>query len=181
MLTTTSDTWEAITYEVRMFRETYEVACDQPTLPGRVLQNAVVESAVLHSRILCDFLLDKKDKDDDVIISDVISHLGISKSNKLFKLICKLSRRYNTQTPNTPYSPYTAFNKLMAHLTTYRGISGEYKPYFEEIRPVIQEIITELECLTGVTFGRLGDPISRPQEGVLDLSIPNLDPTLGED
>jgi hypothetical protein len=181
MLTTTSDTWEAITYEVRMFRETYEVACDQPALPERVLQNAVVESAALHSRILCDFLLDKKDKDDDVIISDVISHLSISKSNNLIKLICKLLRRYNIQTPNTPYSPYTAFNKLIAHLTTHRGISGEYKLYFEEIRPVIQEIITELECLTGITFGRLGDPISRPKKGSLTRLCQTSIATPGED
>ena len=52
-----TDPWDIVGYEVGMFRGTLTVLSQHlHLLTTRVLRNAVVESAVLHTRILCDVL-----------------------------------------------------------------------------------------------------------------------------
>jgi len=59
--------WVVIAYEVRMFNATYEIVLNPAALDRlpKVLANAVEESAVLHTRILCDIFLSKAVAFDD--------------------------------------------------------------------------------------------------------------------
>src|SRR5215467_13917464 len=53
-----------VEYESRMFLETSELALDHwAELPGKVVQHAVVEDAVLHARCLCEIFLGSGEED----------------------------------------------------------------------------------------------------------------------
>ena len=59
MTAAATDPWKIVAYEVRMFRATYEIMLNPVAIAtlSNVFANAVEESAVLHTRILCDVFL----------------------------------------------------------------------------------------------------------------------------
>jgi hypothetical protein len=90
--------FEVIGYEVKMFYATYDItlspALDQPPL---VLANAVEESAVLHTRILCDVFLDRGHAKDNIELSQLFQHWDAdNRYDKLKEMIEILRKRYGT-------------------------------------------------------------------------------------
>ena len=68
------DPWETIEYEVKMFYASYKkffARSAYSRLPY-VLKNALEESAVLHTRILCDIFLNPRKQKDDIILKDLL-------------------------------------------------------------------------------------------------------------
>ena len=137
-----SDPWGIIEYEVKMFAAMYKVLCNPPAfarLPY-ALKNAVEESAVLHARILCEIFLSRAQHEPDNL---PLSKLFLAMKGKLGTLY-GTNKKKNT--------PCWAFNKMLAHATSHRGRKYDYRDILADLRPVIQEMIDEIECLRGVRF-----------------------------
>lgn len=149
-----SHSWDVIiAYEIRMFRATYETLLDSAALSRleKVLQNAVEESAVLHTRILCDVFLSRSSEPDDIILSKLFPGLRTNaRYARLKGMVDDLRRRYGAG--NTANSHCWVFNKMMAHPTTHRSDSYDYTVILRGLQPIIQGIIAEIESLRGVAF-----------------------------
>ena len=68
------DQWQIIEYEIKMFYGTHKKLFTKSTyvsLPY-VLKNALEESAVLHTRILCEVFLGLSGKPDDVTLGNLL-------------------------------------------------------------------------------------------------------------
>ena len=100
-----------------------------------VLQNAVVESLVLHTRILTDILLSKKGGTDDIVLSDLLP--GFSSP-----VLAKLADTYGKR--DIEKSPCWQFNKMLAHPTKHRSSSHEYLPALRAVWAHIALLIEEI-------------------------------------
>lgn len=148
-----NSSWDVVAYEVRMFRATYDIVLDPVAFNTleKVFANAVEESAVLHTRILCDVLLSKSVGSDDIQLSTLFSDWGTStRYRNVKRLIHDLRRRYGAATRHG--SCCWIFNKMMAHPTIHRGRSYDYTAILQSLRPFIQKIIEEIESLRGDPF-----------------------------
>src|SRR5580704_18327373 len=94
----------------------------------RWAKNAIVESLVLHTRILSDILLGKKTQPDDITVTDLIP--GFSSTHT-----ASLAAAYGDS--KTVGSPCWQFNKLLAHATSHRSDSHEYLPALKALSPHI--------------------------------------------
>jgi hypothetical protein len=145
--------WDVIAYEVRMFRATYDIVLDRVALAQlpKVLANAVEESAVLHTRLLCDVFLSKAIAADDIQLPQLFpgwySH---GRYSRVKSKIRALRHLYRTSQVKDSYC--WVFNKMMAHPTAHRGISYDYTAILARLRPAIAEIIAEIERLRGQPF-----------------------------
>jgi|SRR5579863_117207 len=153
MAQTFDHSWDIIAYEVRMFHATYETVLDPSELNKlpKVMANAIEESAVLHTRILCDVFLNKGMDPDDIQLSTLFpAWYTNSKYQKIKWLAGNLRKTYGSAQKRG--SPCWVFNKMMAHPTAHRGKSYDYTIILENLEPLIQNIITEIELLRGVRF-----------------------------
>jgi hypothetical protein len=149
-----TEPWEIIAYEVRMFKATYEIMLN-PTafaqLQKKVLENAVEESAILHTRILCEVFLDRGFELDDIHLSKLFLNWKIDgKYRRIRQIQRDLRRQYGSGTREG--TPCWIFNKMMAHPTTRRGISYDYIPVLRNLAPYLLAIIKEIEALRGMQF-----------------------------
>lgn len=128
--------WDVFDYEFTMAR----VLCNQ-LAPERfselspILQAAVVESLVLHTRILADILLSKKGGTDDITLQELLP--GFSSPS-----VAELSAVYGTQ--GVKESPCWQFNKLLAHPTTNRITAQQCLPALTEVWTRIGPLIVEI-------------------------------------
>ncbi len=150
---TSGDQWKMIEYEVKMFYATYQklfTRSSYSALP-HVLKNALEESAVLHTRILCDVFLDHAKRSDDIALSHLLSGWpNDARCRDMRAMHDKLKSRYGK--PNDPASPCRNFNKRLAHSTSHRGSEYDYRNILNELHPLIGDMIRELESLAGRHF-----------------------------
>src|SRR5690606_34602557 len=112
-----TDPWLVFDYEVNMLEATCALLeSGDPRFAKftQELKNAVVESAVLHSRILADILLSRTDPKrypDDIRLTDLLPEFESSS-------IARFEVAYGK--PAEIGSPCWAFNKMLAHPTTSR-------------------------------------------------------------
>jgi hypothetical protein len=136
-----------------MFNATYEIVLNQTALDQlpKVLANAVEESAVLHTRILCDVFLSKSITVDDIRLSRLFPNWhNDTKYDSIKDRIRDLRKLYGKA--QKPGSHCWVFNKMMAHPTAHRGDSYDYTKALRSLRPVIKEIVWEIESLRGARF-----------------------------
>jgi len=114
------------------------------------VQNALVESHVLHARILCDrFSYEKKQEKfpDDIDFTDLFRDppWGDSRYDSLKALIPQMRAAYGDR--DAPDSPCWQFNKMLAHLTSKRGGRHDYERALKIVDPLICDIVRALESL----------------------------------
>jgi hypothetical protein len=153
MAQASSPSWDVVAYEIRMFYATYEIALD-PIAFGKlskVYANAIEESAVLHTRILCDVFLSRGLGDDDIKLSrlfpDWYSH---NRYGRIKGRINALRRLYGSAQQEG--SDCWVFNKMMAHPTAHRGKSYDYTEILQRLQPAIEDVIAEIERLRALPF-----------------------------
>jgi hypothetical protein len=155
-----ADPWIVIEYEVKMFRAALDILL-RHTFPfpagsvGRVLNNAVVESAVLHTRNLCEvFLPGGNPQPDDITLTGLFADWGTNPRYDRAKDLINpdLGAAYGKS--NTPGALRFDFNKRVAHSTTHRAQSSGYNYglHLTKLEPIILDIIREFENLRGVPF-----------------------------
>src|SRR5205814_906566 len=115
-----NEPWVVFDYEADMFLEMCKllVANNQEfsSLSGHV-RNAVVESALLHTRQLVDILLSRGSESDDINLATLVA-------NDQPARLDELRRAYGNR--NTVSSPCWTINKMLAHPTALRSSSFDY-------------------------------------------------------
>jgi hypothetical protein len=146
--------WTVIDYEVGMFLGARD-CLTSATSKGfpLFLKNAVVESAVLHTRILCDVFLARAKAANDITPESLFPDWKAPKYSKAKKLISDLASDYGTS--KAVGSPCWEFNKMLAHPTNLRKDRYDYRPALARLAPGIQAILAEFECLRGVRFSKI--------------------------
>jgi hypothetical protein len=145
--------WDIVAYEIRMFRATYEIVLDPDTLKGlrKVWANAVEESAVLHTRILCEVFLSRGIDQDDIQVSRLFPAWNTDiRYHSIKRSIDRLRKKYGSAQKSG--SPCWIFNKMMAHPTARRGKSYDYTTILADLEPILQEVIAGIERLRGTPF-----------------------------
>ena len=137
---TACDPWVVFKYEVEMFQSTLKRVEEDgrdANLDTWEVRNAMVESAVLHARILADILLGtkKKGRPDDISVNDLVP--GFQSNNTQ-----KLRNAYGSS--ELEGSPCWTFNKMLAHPTKHRSSSYNYGPALRKIEPLIDSIVREV-------------------------------------
>ena len=93
---TLEEKWKVVFYECGMYFATLALLSihDPAIAANEVLKNAVTESAIVHARNLCDFLLPKKGKprEDDIFLEDLTS--GWDTNPDRDNLIAQLKKAY---------------------------------------------------------------------------------------
>ncbi|HJZ53493.1 MAG TPA: hypothetical protein VKE74_00955 [Gemmataceae bacterium] len=144
-LPASGDPWVVYGYEVEMFGgmcRLLEVGnAEYAALPPQV-QNAVVESALLHTRQLADILLSRGkgqsrgEDQDDIYLSDLLPDFMPSRFDEL-------KAAYGKR--NDEGSACRTINKHFAHPTTHRRASFDYAPLLMQLVPIIADIIQEVD------------------------------------
>lgn len=142
---TVNDSWQVVYYEVQMYWGTRQVIQSVSKLADVVvIRNAVVESMVLHTRILIDILLSKgTEESDDIRLNDLLPN-WVDKEGK--DLLDRLRDAYGKW--NIPNSPCYIINKMLAHPTKLRTSSFNYTDTLRKVDPVVFEILQALSKRT---------------------------------
>ncbi len=130
--------WEVFEYEVMMFRDTLKY---KPQINfsdkeiQRVIQNALTESLILHTRILIEILISKGGSPDDITLYKLLPAFDSGK-------IAVLKKAYGISTQEN--TPCWRFNKLLAHATSERSTSHDYSDDIVQLTPIIESILKEV-------------------------------------
>jgi len=141
-MTVSEDSWKAFEYEVWMFFETRTPR--DPAIADDVVANALTESALLHTRVLIEALINKNSRDDDVNLDRLLA--GIVTSAELLAAQTALKTAYGTA--DAVGSPCWTLNKRLAHLTNERGDSFDYGPLRPLLDPLVFEVLREVAAAT---------------------------------
>lgn len=140
MAPTTANPWVVFDYELDMFRAMCGLLntgnTDYTQLRHHV-RNAVVESAVLHSRILADIILSRCKMPDDIGLDALLP--GFTPRS-----LGALQAAYGNST--TAGCPCQTFNKMLAHPTMLRSDSHDYSPVLNKVGPLIDAIVQEVQA-----------------------------------
>ena len=142
------DPWTIFNYEVYMllYPNYLSRIYDKPKdITQRAIKNALVESRLLHIRILTEILLSKnKGFKDNLILEELIDKS--TQSDFLKRLIAELNSTYgNSKQEN---SPCWTLNKMLAHASNLRGSSYNYSKIFDNLFPIILSILREIHHLS---------------------------------
>jgi hypothetical protein len=153
--------WPALEYEVWMFFRTRALLVERaysehPESP--VLDNALEESALIHTRILVDALLNRSSEVEDVTLDDLIPDWG--RLPGVGQAIRQLRQTYGH--PDTIGSPCWQLNKMLAHLTAVRGSSFDYSDLRAKIDPLITKALRAI--MTHVDRPSLAQLLDRIRE-----------------
>jgi hypothetical protein len=136
--------WSVIDYEVQMYFETRSIfeslKSSSKDLNAKIIDNALIESMVLHTRIMVDLLISKGRGNDDIKLKDLRPEW--CESNKGRLLIDRLGSVYgNADIENIPC---WIFNKMLAHPTKWRTVSYDYYPALKKVGPHVLTILQEI-------------------------------------
>jgi hypothetical protein len=135
-----------------MYIKTIDLFASLPLDADSVLKNAVAESAALHTRAICMFLLTgirkaSKAEKADICLPDLFPDWeGNERYARLKSSIAELSDSYGAR--QAANEPRWQFDKLLAHTTKHRSSGHEYKAV-HDLKPAIVNIVLELERLSG--------------------------------
>jgi hypothetical protein len=141
--------WIVFDYEIQMYFETRNLikhlASKRPSdVVNRINQNAVIESMILHSRIITDILISNGNQDDDILLKDLLPEWCGSEVGK--NLIANLANVYGKS--NKEGDPRWVINKMMAHPTKWRTDRFNYSLSLRQIEPAIIEVLLGIEIVT---------------------------------
>ena len=135
--------WEVYDYEVDMFTQMLRIGttveCHMFPQP---IQNAIVESMLLHLRILVDILLSRGPGNDDINLTDLLP--GFKSS-----LVAQLKTAYGDS--KTVGSPCWHLNKRLAHPTQIRSTSYNYDHVLQALGPMVLKLLDEIAAARRVS------------------------------
>jgi len=127
--------WIVFAYELEMFERMLELCGDQFCF-SRPINNAIVESLLLHIRNLCDLLLSRGVDADDITLKTLLPHFNSPRVDELKKL-------YGSR--KEVDSPCWTINKRLAHSTLVRSETFDYSPMLTQLTPVLRSVISEVQ------------------------------------
>lgn len=128
--------WGVYDYEVDMFTQMLRfgttVECQKFPHP---IQNAIVESMLLHLRILVDILLSRGSGNDDINLTALLPAFKSS-------LVAQLRTAYGDS--KTIGCPCWHLNKRLAHPTQIRSSSYNYNHVLNTLVPLVLQLLGEV-------------------------------------
>jgi hypothetical protein len=149
--------WEIFDYELsqlHMLLQVMEARHHFVLLPHHIA-NAIVESAIMHLRIVMEMLREKSSKSDDYVLADLLGPYeprGLPALRKVYEeqeayqplLEEHLGGDPAGIAPNLKLDPKTQIDKLMIHPTKKRTTSHDWTPILmilaPRLRPVLQDL-----------------------------------------
>ncbi len=133
------DPWDIVAYEARMLFGLCRVLASKQNAPvGDIINNAMVESACLHARVLIDILLSKDcAKADDVRLNNLLPRFQPGSLDQL---------RAAYGDAKTPGTPCWTLNKMIMHPTTVRRTSHDYTNLLNRLLPLIDAVWHEVDA-----------------------------------
>ena len=129
---------KALGYEIRMFLETWRLLARLDENDTTVLHDAVFESALLHTRILADFLLSRGRAAGDIRLEDALPQFKIEQEHR----ISKLKETWGTQKKKG--SPCWELNKKLVHFTDQRVARHDYSRFIKRVLPSMERLMLPL-------------------------------------
>jgi hypothetical protein len=155
---TGTDPWDIVAYEAKMLFGLCRLLGNPASLQGNdlvpaslqgndLVNNALVESACLHTRILVDILLSKDyGKGDDIRLDQLLPGLRNSTVDQL---------RAAYGDARTEQCPCWTLNKMIAHPSLKRGMSQDYTDVIRQLLPLIETLWQEIESHRRGIFSKL--------------------------
>ena len=134
--------WTVLDYEVQMYLGTSYLRENLKGENGpntQIIRNSLVESTLLHIRILSDLLLNRCKYPDDINRTK----LGLNfEEGELAEKVKALADKYGQ--PKEKNSNCWIINKKLAHPTTHRSDSYDYAEVFNSLDKPLKDLI---ECV----------------------------------
>jgi hypothetical protein len=127
--------WTVYDYEVDMFKGMYP-HCRSDVVASRCIKNAITESLLLHTRNLVDILLCRDPEPDAINLKTLLPGFVLTKHAELAGI-------YGSG--KVEKSPCWTLNKMLAHSTNVRSEGFDYTTMMEQLRPVINHCLDEVE------------------------------------
>lgn len=141
------DPWTVLGYEIKMYGLTKRQigTLGSPSNDTElVIKNALVESSLLHTRILVDTILSRGKMKDDIRLRHLIPQTDIS--NQLSDALAKLKTAWGDSKKKG--SPCWTLNKMLAHPTLWRSESYDYGTLANRVDPHIYAAIKEIASIS---------------------------------
>ena len=141
--------WEIFDYEKEMFfglqeinRKKLNAIVDNQVMNPKLLTNAIVESKLLHLRILIEIIINEDNRyPDNIKLGSLIDNLEDQKD--LLDARKDLNASYGNGKDKK--SPRSKINKRLMHPAMCRGESYDYDDVIEELRPTLVKVICLIE------------------------------------
>lgn len=146
---TKSSVWEVLEYEILMFLGTSHVRRHLKGGNGpntQIMKNALIESSLLHIRILADIFLSRGNRPDDIRLTE-LGFILSQEDSILAEKIGALEKVYGKSSEEN--SKCWVINKMLAHPTTYRSNTYDYGNVFDELDKPLKSIIEYIYSTTG--------------------------------
>jgi hypothetical protein len=133
--------WDVVGYEVLMFLGTSHVRKHLKGGNGpntQIIRNALVESSLLHMRILADIFLSRGSKPDDIHLEE-LGFVVSGQDDVLADKIGAFEKVYGKSSDKN--SKCWIINKMLAHPTTHRSDRYAYGTVFNELDIPLKSII----------------------------------------
>jgi hypothetical protein len=134
-----TELWKVYDFEVRMFKEMLGISttpAECHTFP-ELVQHAIVESMLLHLRILVEILLSRGSFNDDIKLSHLLPRFSSS-------LVAQLRTAYGNS--KTVGCPCWHINKRLAHATQIRSSSYTYDHALNALLPFVKPLLDQIEA-----------------------------------
>lgn len=139
MNSTPESAWVVYDYEVDMFKQTWSICTMGVTKTFRhPIPNAILESMLLHLRILVDILISKggSPDNDDIKLKNLLPNFDSV-------LIGTLRIKYRTR--SKVRSPCWTLNKMLAHPSLLRSNNYKYDDVLNIMVPCIMPLLDEID------------------------------------
>lgn len=136
--------WKVYDFEVDMFTEMLRIGTtvECQRFP-ELVQNAIVESMLLHLRILVDILLSRGyRKNDDINLTDLLPSFKSS-------VVAQLKTAYGDA--STVDCPCWHLNKRLAHPTQIRCSPYSYDDLLHALIPIVRQLLAEIAAARQVS------------------------------
>jgi hypothetical protein len=131
------DAWDVYDYEASMYVGLLDLcAKSQHKLHPHPIPHAIVESLLLHTRILVDIFLSRDVEPDSVHLSELLPGFDSPE-------LVVLRKVYGT--PKISGSPCWIINKSLAHATTMRSDSFDYTALVNALEDLLNPIIKSVQ------------------------------------
>jgi hypothetical protein len=127
--------WVVYDFEEDMFKRTLLLSAGECNKFPHPIPNAIVESMLLHLRILVDILLSRGSGNDDINLTDLLPGFK-SPLVDLLKTTYRSSKKVG--------SPCWNLNKRLAHPTQVRSSSYNYSPLLKDLAPVVLRLLDHI-------------------------------------
>lgn len=138
---TPSEWWVVFDYEVDMYQWTLKLLGVQHDVH---IHNALLESHLLHTRILVDILTSRTNDDDDIKLSELLP--GFT-SPSVDELLTTYKNGFVGSDGKPADSPYKQLNKRLAHPDKIRSDSHNYWDVMHLLMPKIDAVLAEVKKL----------------------------------